>query len=496
MNIILGKILTLSLFLAPNLLLGQINPDENSPPNVLFIAIDDLNDWTGFLGGHPQAKTPKLDLLAESGITFTNAYASAPVCGPSRTALLYGKYPHKTGSYGHHQIYNPQNLNVFDSLQTIPAAFHENGYYTAGAGKIFHYQNDQKDFQTYFYPSDGKFPAPHNNKSFYPDGSAGIEFKGLVFGPLAPEDVGNTRDKKISDWAIQQLQKEHKKPFFIGVGFQRPHLPWTAPKQYFDKYNENEIQLPTVQEEDLADIPHAGKIFSQSLFGFYRMDEKSDHEFITEKPMLWKKFVKAYLATTNYVDAMVGRVLDALKFSRYSDNTIIVLWGDHGWHLGEKEHWRKMTLWERGTKTPLIFYVPGNSNNGSRVKQPVSLQDIYPTLAELCNLEIKQELDGNSLVPLLSNPSKEKKWNKPVLMSHGPGNFAIRSRKWRYIKYQNGDEELYDISTDEYEFYNLTKDKNYRHIKNRLRKFIPDEFVQLYGPRFNRFQNLGSIEIK
>lgn len=467
---------------------------ENIPPNVLFIAIDDLNDWVGFLGGHPQVKTPNIDALAESSVAFTHAYASAPVCGPSRTALMYGIYPHKTGSYGHHRIYNPNNLHVFDSLKTIPSAFRKNGYYTAGAGKLFHYQYDQKDFHTYFYPSERKLPDPDNSESFYPDDSLSSEFSGMAIGPLAPEDVEHTRDKRIADWAIGQLQKKHEKPFFIGIGFHKPHLPWTAPELYFDKFDLHEIQLPIVRDDDLADIPHMGKIFSQSLFGFYRMDEKSDHEFITEEPLLWKRFVRAYLATINYMDAMVGRVLDALHASRYSDNTIIVLWGDHGWHLGEKEHWRKMTLWERGTKTPLIFYVSGNSTNGAKVKQAVSLQDIYPTLVELCNLEVKQKLDGNSLVPLLNKPDKE--WNKPVLMSHGPGNFAIRSDKWRYIQYQNGDEELYDISADEHEFQNLAPDNNYDDIKKSLSQFIPDEFVQLYGPRFKQFQDLERIEKK
>lgn len=483
---------TLSIVLFSNPLFGQSKSDENAPPNVLFIAIDDLNDWTGFLGGHPQAKTPNLDKLAESAVTFMNAHASAPICGPSRTSLMYGKYPHKTGSYGHHQTYNPKKLSVFDSLKTMPTVFRENGYYTAGAGKLFHYQGDQKDFETYFNPSVATLPDPNNKESFYPDSSVRPPLSSWRMGPLAPEDVGKDRDRRISDWAIEQLKSEHEKPFFIGVGFHRPHLPWSAPQQYFDKFDLKDVQLPPgVWDRDLEDIPQAGRIFSQSLYGLYLMNDKSDHEFMTEQPMRWEHFVRAYLATTTYVDALVGEVLEELKASRYADNTIVVLWGDHGWHLGEKESWRKMTLWERGTKTPLIFYIPGNSSNGSKVKQPVSLQDIYPTLVELIDIDVEQELDGNSLLPLINNPNIE--WEKPILISNGPGNFAVGSGEWRYIRYQNGDEELYNRSIDRYEFYNLVNNNKYDKIVERLSKSIPDKSVRLYGPRFKIFENLNNF---
>lgn len=488
-------VFTASLLLFSSTLLGQSKAGENAPPNILFIAIDDLNDWTGFLGGHPQAKTPNLDLLAESGIVFTNAHASAPICGPARTSLMYGKYPHKTGSYGHHQVYSPKNLSAFDSLKTIPTVFRENGYYTAGSGKIFHYGDDQNDFETYFNPSGGVPPDPNNEDSFYPDDSVGPPFANLRIGPFAQENVGKDRDKQISEWAIDQLKSEHDKPFFIGVGFHRPHLPWSAPQKYFDKFDLNEIQLPPgVWDRDLDDLPHAGKLFSRSMFGLYLMDDMSDHEFITGQPMLWERFVRAYLATTAYVDALVGDVLEALNASEYAENTIIVLWGDHGWHLGEKETWRKMTLWERGTKTPLIFSIPGNRANGSKVNHPVSLLDIYPTLVDLLQFEVEQELDGNSLMPLINNPLEE--WDKPIIISHGPGNFAVGSGQWRYIQYQNGDEELYNTSIDKYEFYNLADNDEYEKIKNRLSKIIPDEYVRLYGPRFEQFKDLNSIEIK
>lgn len=458
-----------------------LNVKRTQKPNVLFIAIDDINDWSGFLGGNHQAMTPNLDSFAAESMVFTNAYCSAPVCGPSRTSLLYGIYPHKTGSYGHQKIYDPKNIPVFAERESLPSLFQREGYYTAGAGKIFHYEHT--GFDEYFDSSDPE-PNPECMDSYIPDENLQHPL-GFKFGPVRSNDEKNMCDYKITEWAIQKLNQKIESSFFIGVGYKKPHLPWIAKQSNFDKFNLDSIKLPEIQENDLEDIPKVGKEFAHSLFGFYKMEEESDHEFVTKQPMYWKKLVRAYLASMNHTDEMIGNLLSALKKSAYKDNTIVVIWGDHGWHLGEKEHWRKMTLWRKGTRTPLVIYAPNCSSEGSRFEFPVSLQDIYPTLVELCGLKTKQKLDGNSLVPLLNNPKIE--WNHPVLISHGPGNFSVCSGSWRYICYFDGSEELYNILEDPNEYDNLVENIEFQMMLKKCRSYVPKEYENVLGPRFKLF---------
>lgn len=471
-------------------------PEAPQKPNVLFISVDDLNDWTGYMGGHPQAKTPNLDRLAKSGVAFMHAYAAAPSCGPSRTALLYGLYPHRTGAYGNTVFYSPRKMRtystadgipeMFRSQKSIPTTFNENGYYTAGAGKIDHFTTREpdpeieQDFNVYFSPKDNVEPDPANKESFED-----------LFGPVAAGSTDEMVDTQISDWGIKQLKIKHTKPFFLALGFKKPHLPFVAPQAYFDQFDVSTIQLPKAPADDLKDVPHAGKIFAQSMFGFFTTLPETDN--VAKHPKFSERMVRAYLASSSYADAMVGKVLDALKASPYANNTIVVLWGDHGWHLGEKQHWRKFTLWERGTKTPFIIYVPGASSNGQQVNHPVSLIDIYPTLVDLCKLKIDQHLDGNSLAPLLKDP--KIKWEKPALMTHGPGNFAVRLDSMRYIRYQNGEEELYNMHKDRGEFNNLAGRPDHKQMMERLQKHVPKNYVTLYDPAFRQFENLDTMKI-
>lgn len=448
---------------------------NNDKLNVLFICIDDINNWVGYLGENPQVLTPNIDKFAEESMVFSNAYCSAPVCGPSRTSLLYGIYPHKSGSYGHHEVYDPKNIPLLANRETLPALFRREGYYTAGSGKIFHYGSD--GFQVYYNPTSD--PEPNRAHS---DTNTSGDFK---FGPVKPEMESEMIDFKITEWAINQLNQSFDSPFFISVGYKKPHLPWIAKESNFEKFNLDSIRLPFILENDMEDLPESGKIFARSLFGFNTMDTESDHEFITKQKGLWQRLIRSYLSSINHTDEMIGKLLNALKNSQYKNNTIIVLWGDHGWHLGEKEHWRKMTLWRKGTRTPLIIYAPDNTIKGSRYEDPVSLQDIYPTLVDLCGLNTNQNLDGLSLLPILKEP--KLKLNKPVIISHGPGNFAICKENWRFIQYYNGDEELYDIENDPNEFHNLAEIPEFNKIIEDLRLHVPIDYQKIFGPRFKYF---------
>ncbi|PXA03615.1 iduronate-2-sulfatase [Coraliomargarita sinensis] len=456
------------------LLFTSYSSGENSTdakPNVLFIAVDDLNDWVGYLGGHPQAETPHIDALAASGTAFVNSYCPAPVCGPSRTALMYGLAPHRSGSYGHHASYNPRKLIAEDQLP-LNLVFQQNGYHTAGCGKIFHYR-EERGWDHYRGHIGGM--VSQNRK----------RFGGLSCGILDTNDDSDTQDGQLTDWAIEQLNRGHEKPFFIALGLKKPHLPWEAPKKYFERFESEDVQLPHVPDNDLEDLPVIGKLFANALVGFR---SPADHETVTKIPGAWKELVRAYLATCTFADANVGRILDALENSPHRDNTIVVLWGDHGWHLGEKKHWRKMSLWERGTRTPFIIKVPGGEP--ARIEAPVSLQDIFPTLVDLCQLELEQQVDGNSLVPLLQTPSMA--WDKPVLMSHGPGNFAVRHGPWRLIRYADGGEELYHLGKDPGEYENLAIHPGREATRATLRAHIPESWRYVMGPRFKKFSEAFS----
>jgi len=310
--------------------LGAAAPAEGGRPNVLFIAIDDLNDWTGCLGGHPDVKTPNIDRLAARGVLFENAFCSAPACNPSRTSLMHGILPSTSGIY-----LNPQPWREpLKGKVTLEQHFQANGYTTIGRGKIYHGGGSKS---AYFDPSGwddyvpkGGDPAPPKRPVNGIPGAAHFDW-----GPVDVPDR-EMDDHKVSVWIAQQLAKKRDKPFFLACGFFRPHLPWYVPRKYFDLYPEGQITLPNVKDDDLDDVPPIGRKMARPT---------GDHKRVLEHKQ-WRKAVQGYLASITFVDACVGRVLDALDRSPHAKNTIIVLWGDHGWHLGEKLHWRKFALWE------------------------------------------------------------------------------------------------------------------------------------------------------
>jgi arylsulfatase A-like enzyme len=433
------------------------NGSPKSKPNVLFIAIDDLNDWLACLGGHPDVKTPNFDRLSQKGVLFTNAYCSAPACNPSRASLLTGILPSTSGVYHNSQPWR-KSLALANSI-TLPQHFMAHGYHVIGAGKIFHGGfPDPPSWHEYF-------PSQQNNKPDDPM-PPNRPLNGIPntaqfdWGPVDVPD-SEMGDYKVADWVISQLQKKLDKPFFLGCGFFRPHLPWYVPKKYFDMYPPDKITLPNVNENDLDDVPPMGRKFAKP---------EGDHKKVIEYNQ-WRKAVQGYLASISFVDTCLARVINALDKSLYADNTVIVLWGDHGWHLGEKLHWRKFALWEEATHAPLMIIAPGITKPNQKCHRPVSFIDIYPTLIDICGLTTKPELEGRSLLPLLKNP--ESKWDRPALTTHGRSNHSLRTERWRYIRYTDNTEELYDHDNDQLEWTNLAGDPKYAALKKDLAKWLP-----------------------
>lgn len=445
----------LSRLLFPLLLaLSGLTLQAADKPDVLFIAVDDLNDWTSYLGGHPQAKTPNIDRLVARGTAFTNAHCAAPACNPSRAALMSGLRPWTTGIYTN----GDPAQDVLKDVNTINRHFLASGYNTLGGGKIYHNINAEgrKDTWTEWA---GLFPSLKEHEENMNGLKSGHFDWGAVDGK--PSDMG---DYKLTDWAVNHLKTAPTdKPLFLAVGYVKPHLPWYVPHEYFDRFPLQSIQLPTVKEDDLADIPKAGVKMA---------GPEGDHAKVLKSDQ-WKKAVQAYLATISFLDDQVGRLLYGLDASPRKDKTIIVWWTDHGWALGEKQHWRKFALWEETTRTSFAITAPGITKPGTSSAAAVDYTNIYPTLCELTGLPLPEHVKGPSLVPLLKDPKTA--WDHVAVCSHGKGNHAARDSRWRYIRYADGTEELYDHSKDPYEWTNLANDAASSEVRTRLAAVFPKE---------------------
>jgi arylsulfatase A-like enzyme len=428
----------------------------SNPHNVLFIAVDDLNDWIGCLGGHPDIRTPNFDRLARGGVLFTNAHCAAPLCNPSRAALMTGIRPAASGVY--------DNSQPFRKSPTGPGAvsmaqhFRAHGYRVIGGGKIFHgAYPDPKSWDEYF-PSQvqNKPPDPVPPKRPVNGIPNAAQFD---WGPLNVPD-SDMGDYKVVDWAARELQKKQDRPFFQAVGLFRPHLPWYVPGKYFDMYPADKLTLPNVKDDDLDDVPAMGKKFARP---------EGDHKRVIEHNQ-WRKAVQGYLACISFTDAMLGRLLDSFEASPHAKNTTVVLWSDHGWHLGEKLHWRKFSLWEEATHNVLMMSSPGLTRPGGRCQRAANLMDIYPTLIDVCGLK-KRPCEGDSLLPLLKDPGA--RWDRPSVTTYLKGNHSVRTERWRYIRYSDGGEELYDRSKDEMEWTNLASKPELAQVKLDLAKWMP-----------------------
>ena len=426
-------------------------------PNVLFIAIDDLNDWVGCLGGQPDVKTPNLDRLAARGTVFTHTYCAAPACNPSRAALMTGISPARSGMYVNAQKW--RKIPALAKAVTLPQHLTANGYTALGTGKIYHGSQPDPASWDEYWPSKTKIRPkdPMPPKRPWHGGKAAQRH--FDWGPLDIDD-SVMADYKVADWTVRQLQRTYSKPFFLACGIFRPHLPWYVPKKYFDLYPLDKITLPEVKEDDLDDVPPAGRRMAKP---------QGDHKRVVQHKQ-WRKAVQGYLASISFADACVGRLLDALDRSPYRDNTLVVLWSDHGWHLGEKLHWRKFALWEEATRNGMMFAGPG-VKAGQRCDTPVGLIDIYPTLVDLCGVTPKEGLDGLSLRPLLDDPNAKRE--RPALTTHMYRNHSVRSKRWRYIRYADGSEELYDHSTDPMERNNLAGNAEHAQVKKELQEHLP-----------------------
>ncbi|MEC7401577.1 MAG: sulfatase [Verrucomicrobiota bacterium] len=448
-------------------------------PNVLLLAVDDMNDWIGCLGKTPRAITPNIDKLAGRGVNFRNAHTAGVFCAPSRAAIFSGQFASTTGCYqsGTYFVDHPE----IESLQT---SFAKAGYSTFGAGKLFHHPAGAIDIRnwTHFFlrnpeqrktgwpmnswseetPFPANFPASIYNRGQEITGGMFLEWAGIP--NHREEDMADT---KRANWAVEQLRKRHDKPFFLAVGLYAPHYPNYCPQKYFDLYDPDKIELPPIKKDDLEDLPEKIRKMKTARSRILQKLQSLD---------AWDDAIHGYLANISYADAMIGRVLNALEQSPYADNTIVVLWSDHGYHLGEKGDWGKHTLWERTSNVPFIWAGPGVAKNKT-TDVTVSLIDLYPTFREMCGLpQTKQTLEGQSIVSTLANPDQAE--DRSVFLPHmHPGEYAIINRDWRYVRYGEDGEELYDLREDPHEWNNLAMEKKYFKTKSRLSSFAPKKFA-------------------
>jgi arylsulfatase A-like enzyme len=436
--------------------------DNAGKPNVLLLAVDDLNDWVGCMGGHPQVKTPNIDRLAARGVLFTNAHCQSPVCNPSRASLMTSLYPSTTGIY----FLNPDlgNSPIARKSTLMPRRFQAEGYHVTGAGKLFHGNQNKKYLPNYAGAFGGVGPMPKKKLTSYPGHP-------LWDWGVFPERDDQMPDHKIAAWSVEQLKIRRDKPLFLATGFFRPHVPQYAPKKWFDLYPLDTLKLPKIISDDLKDISRYG-------IDITRLKHVAPtHEWVT-KNKEWKPLVQSYLACVSFVDAQIGKVITALDKSEYKDNTYIVLFTDHGFHLGEKRRYAKRSLWEDGARTPMIIVGPGIAR-GKKCNQPVQLLDIYPTLLALTGCKADPLHEGHCLEPLLKNPDAD--WPHMARTSFGPGNYAIVSRRYRFIQYKDGSEEFYDHTKDPHEWNNVIEDPQYAKAIKQHRAQVPQARHEILG---------------
>lgn len=486
------RIFALSLLVLPLL------QSKDERPNVLFIAIDDLNDWVSVFGGHSKAVTPHIERFANEGaMVFQNAHGAGSICGPSRSAMLSGFMPSRTGAYGNSN--NMLESPLVQEYATLPEYFSKHGYHTLSMGKIFHKHDvaggidrGQWSFDQYEPTSGGGAPDPTqltsriqnliNGEPGPPSPYTGANGSEFAWGPtLQPKE--ETKDYKTALWAAEQLQVDREQPFFMGIGISRPHLPFYAPQEFFDLYDPNGEYMPPIREDDLDDI--------LTPTGKPKFKPTSDYLWLKQND-LFDEAARGYLAASSYADACLGVIFEGLRRSPHFDNTIVFVWGDHGWHLGEKLRYRKGSGWSESTRFPFLVRTPNMTNRLDCIR-PISMIDFYPTLIDLCQLPRKPVLDGRSFAPLLDSP--KRKWDHPVVTIHGRGNASAFDGRWRHIRYSDGTHELYDLQADPQEWTNLAAhpSPDGKAAMRRLAAAMPQTFAPSLPnskgqhPRTNRY---------
>ncbi|MDB4459092.1 sulfatase [bacterium] len=431
---------------------------ESQQPDVVFIIVDDLNDWLGCLGGHPDASSPNIDALAASGMLFSQAYCNSPQCRPSRTSLNHGIYPFNTGTYFNAKSKDEKKITT----PTMQQVFGANGYRVASGGKVFHGGPGSSGDALLKRPSD---PRPPKGKD--------------TFGKLNPPNDGYALDVKdeamgdykVAQWAVGEWYTETEKPLFMSVGFFRPHRPLQVPKTYFDQFPVDSIHRPEEpKKDDWNDMPDFAKRLARTHAHKALHSGLSDHEYMVANDQ-WDVTIQAYHASIAFVDKQIGHFLKALEKNPRGRETVVMLVSDHGWHLGEKKHWCKGAIWEQTTHIPFMVRANG-VKPGSVCTKPVSLIDVFPTLIDLAGIDRPTYLDGNSISPQLKDPKTKR---SPVISSYGEGNTAIRTERWRYIRYEDGSEELYDHKVDKNEWTNQASNPKHAELKKRLADMIPKD---------------------
>ena len=445
--------------------------DRSSPRNVLLIITDDQNDYLAEASG-VDVHTPFLDKLGTEAITFSRAYCASPVCGPSRAALFSGLYPHHTGAYLNGS--DPwRKSSQLIAAETLPELFRRSGYHTWGMGKLFHAKLTEDRAPKQW---DNKAQA---NGGFAPFGDKEHQFAGKFFSVQEWDGPDmDFPDVKSANAAIRFLTSyEGDRPFLMTFGLWRPHNPWTAPRRFFDLYEPSKIAFPPpgFRDDDLADVPQGGRFLSEIYAPRWR-------GFGANNPDAWRRIMHGYLACSSFADWNIGRVIKALDQSKFASDTIVIVTSDNGYHLGEKHHYGKSTLWEKSAKVPLFVRLPDQHHSGKTSDASVGLIDLYPTLIGQCELDSPpQKLDGRDFSPLLLNP--DTAWKHPVITTYGEGRFSVRSGRWRYIRYSSGEEELYDHNFDPHEFTNLAGESEHTQTLERLRSLLPEEWQPSLGGR-------------
>ncbi len=442
--------------------------DRGTRPNVLMIVLDDLNDYVGCLGGYDgESPTPNIDALATRGMLFTNAHCNSPLCNPSRTSAMTGLHPATTGVHSN----GPKWFEAVPQAMSLPAAFRLHGYFAAGCGKIFHSgkQHHPEHIWDAFFQQvvDSPKVPPMHRVTALANSTTSDDFD---WGRQRVNDM-QTGDGQAVRWAIDQLSKERSVPLFLAVGIFRPHLPLYAPEQHFDRFPLSQVKTPVRTKDDFEDIPVIGRALRAYECEYFDETRRAGKE---------SEVVQAYLACCSLADSLVGQLLSAFGSSRFESNSIILLWSDHGWHLGEKDKFQKHALWEPSTHVPLIVVAPGVTKPGSRSAEAVTLLDIYPTLMDLCSLPSPGHLEGESLRPILVNPDLSRE--RPAVTTFGVNNHAVRDEHWRYIRYRDATEELYDLRNDPEEWKNLASVVELQPIRDKLSTWLPTTNAAAKGP--------------